>query len=150
LLEKYDYNIRFCPHPNVWCQIEDFDEGDRVTLLKDDIDYQEEFRKNKLLITDCSSVFFDFGYLNKPIIYYQFDMEDFYEKQIYDKGYFNYERDGFGPVCSDKETLIKLLEEYLKKDCKIEDKYSKIIKKTFKYNDNNNCERVYDEIIKLK
>ena len=149
ILEKYDYNIRFCPHPNVWCQIEDFDEGDRVTLLKDDIDYQEEFRKNKLLITDCSSVFFDFGYLNKPIIYYQFDMEDFYEKQIYDKGYFNYERDGFGPVCSDKETLIKLLEEYLKKDCKIEDKYSKIIKKTFKYNDNNNCERVYDEIIKL-
>ena len=53
-----------------------------------------------------SSVAFDFAYLGKPVIYAQFDKEEFYEKHDYKAGYFNYERDGFGEVVYDLESTV--------------------------------------------
>ncbi|MEX6101942.1 CDP-glycerol glycerophosphotransferase family protein [Mammaliicoccus sciuri] len=33
------------------------------------------FKESKLMITDYSSVAFDFSFLEKPVIYYQFDRD---------------------------------------------------------------------------
>lgn len=49
------------------------------------------------MVTDYSSVAFDFAYMKKSLVYAQFDREAFFEGQTYDEGYFNYETDGFGP-----------------------------------------------------
>ena len=127
----------------------DFKEN-RLIEVKENIDYQGTFSESSLLITDYSSVAFDFAYLKKPIIYTQFDIDTFFEGQVYDKGYFEYERDGFGPVCYDYETTVKTIIEYIEKDCVIEDKYIKRINDFYAYNDKNNCKRVYEEILKLK
>ena len=40
--------------------------------------YQNLFLKSKILITDYSSTAFDMAYLNKKVIYFQFDEEDFF------------------------------------------------------------------------
>ena len=37
-------------------------------------DVQGLLKESALLITDLSSVFMDFAYMRKPMIYYQFDM----------------------------------------------------------------------------
>ena len=42
-----------------------------------------------MLITDYSSIFFDFGYLNKPVIYSHFDYNE-YRANHFRKGYFDY------------------------------------------------------------
>ena len=47
------------------------------------------------------------------------------------------------------ENFIKELISLIKKDCKLDKKYEKIIDKTFKFQDNKNSERVYEEIKKL-
>lgn len=147
---KKGYKIRFIPHPNMMQQIKDFEKNDVVEIVKKNVVYRDEFKANKLLVTDFSSVHFDFAYLNKPIIYTQFDVDTFYEGQIYQKGYFEYERDGFGPVCYDYETSVKEIVKAIRNDCKLTKKYEKRIDECFMYRDQNNCKRVYDEILKLK
>ena len=148
-LEKKGYKAEFCIHPCLEKQVNDFKEN-RLIEVKENIDYQGTFSESSLLITDYSSVAFDFAYLKKPIIYTQFDIDTFFEGQVYNKGYFEYERDGFGPVCYDYETTVKTIIEYIEKDCVIEDKYIKRINDFYAYNDKNNCKRVYEEILKLK
>ena len=112
--------------------------------------YSKEFKQNKLLITDFSSTFFDFAYLHKPIIYTQFDTEKFYESQIFDKGYFDYEKDGFGPICKTVDETVNAIIKIIDNDCVIDKKYEKRINTFYEYTDNKNCERIYNKIIELE
>ncbi len=149
-LKENDFKIRYVPHPNVLCQIKDFNfDDDVVTLVRNNVNYQKEFSENKLLITDFSSIFFDFAYLKKPIIYYQPDLEEFYSDQVYDKGYFDYEKMGFGPVIEDEDKLVDEIIKCIKNNCSMSKKYEKRIDDFFEYNDNKNCERVYNAIINI-
>ena len=50
-----------------------------ITFLSEKTDVQYQILKSKLLITDYSSVFFDFLFLDKPVIFYQFDYEKYYQ-----------------------------------------------------------------------
>ena len=93
----------------------------------------------------------DFSYLRKPVVYCQFDDVEFMSGgHVYIEGYFDYERDGFGEVCYDEESLIDTLIEYMKNGCKLKDKYRERIDNFFAFNDRNNCQRVYEEILKLE
>lgn len=148
-LKKNNYKIKFIPHANMVEYLNDFTFNELVDICKGTVFYSKEFKQNKLLVTDFSSTFFDFAYLHKPIIYSQFDPEDFYEGQIYDKGYFDYEKDGFGPVCSTLDDTVDKIIKLVEKDCLINKKYKERINNFFAFNDQNNCERIYNSIIKL-
>lgn len=149
VLDKYNYKLRFIPHPNVLVQLKDFTFNDYVEVEKGEIDYQKEFCQNKLLVTDFSSVFFDFAYLRKPVLYYQKDREEFYKGQIYDKGYFDYDKNGFGKVLMEYDALVNEIINVIKNDCVLDAVYEKRIEQFFQFNDEKNCERVYNEIKKL-
>ena len=150
-LKETGYKCKFCLHPTHCKQYVDFQGNDYVQINQGFVDYQKEFKEAKLLVTDYSSVFFDFAYLRKPVIYAQFDKEKFFNgEHVYDKGYFDYEKDGFGPVCYDYEKTLQTIIEYLNNDCKIKNQYLEKIDKFYAYNDDNNCKRVYEEILKLK
>ena len=149
VLKDKGYKIRFIPHPNVLCQLKDFNKNDFVEIEESGIDYQKEFCENKILVTDYSSVFFDFAYLKKPVIYYQPDREEFFKNQLYDEGYFDYEKMGFGPVHYDYDKFVDDLIRMVENDGIIDGKYEKRINNFFKFHDDKNCERVYNEIINL-
>lgn len=148
-LKDNGYKMKLGLHPLQLKQAIDFKGNEYVEVLKHEINYSKEFEENSLLITDYSSVAFDFAYLKKPVIYTQFDKDTFYEGQVYDKGYFEYEKDGFGPVCYDYETTVQTIINYIENDCTIEEKYLDRINKFYAYHDKNNCKRVYEEILKL-
>lgn len=103
-------------------------------------------RESSLLVTDYSSVFFDFSYMNKPIAYYHFDIDSFRSNQ-YSTGYFDYEKDGFGPCVYDEQVLVKFIKNSIKRDFKIGKVYEKRISDFFKLRDNKNCERIYQSIL---
>lgn len=149
VLKEKGYKIRFIPHPNVLPQLDDFTKNEYIEIEEGSVDYQKEFCENKLLVTDYSSVAFDFAFLKKPVVYFQNDIEEFYAGQIYEKGYFDFETMGFGPVIQDYDKLVETIIELVKDDCKLDKKYQKRIKNFFKFHDNKNCERVYNEIINL-
>lgn len=149
ILKKYDYKMQFCLHPSLAIQAKDFDGNDYVEVCRTNINYQYEFKTSKVLITDYSSVACDFAYLKKPVVYVECDKEEFYNNHIYKEGFFDEERDGFGPVCYDYETAVNNIIKLIENNCRLEEKYKKNIDKFFEYRDNNNCKRVYEEILKL-
>lgn len=82
--------------------------------IETEYDYTREFLEGAILLTDYSSVFFDFAILKKPILYAQFDQKEYFEKHM-QKGYFDFYEDGFGPVCttyeSMKNELLSMIQE---------------------------------------
>lgn len=146
VLKKHGYKGRFFLHTHHNVQLRDFADNDTIQIIRDGIDYQEEFQKNALLITDFSSVAFDFAYLKKPVIYAQFDIDTFFDGQVYSQGYFDYERDGLGPVCYDYETTLRTIIDYVEHDCQLEAEYDKRSSAFYRWFDNDNCKRVYEEI----
>lgn len=149
--KKYHYDIKLMLHPTMPREcIEYFNCSEAVEILDRSTRYRDVYAESKLIVTDYSSAVFDFAYLRKPVLYYQQDVDDFFSgKHTYDKGYFDYERDGFGEVEYTAEALIDRMIEYMENGCKLKDVYRDRIEKTFPYNDKNNCKRVYEEIIKL-
>lgn len=149
VLEKYNYKGKFCLHPAISVQIEDFKDNELIQLERKPVDYQEEFKKNSIMVTDYSSVFFDFAYLKKPIIYAHFDEKEFYQSHLYQEGYFSYERDGFGPVYYDYESTLNGIIETIENGCKMKEEYVNRVENFYFKFDTNNCKRVYEEILKL-
>ena len=111
------------------------------------VDYNAVFAKSALTVTDYSSVIFDFAYLRKYIIYAQFDKEQFFENQVYDEGYFSYEKDGFGPVCTDLESTVDALIKAVEQDCRVPKKYIDRVNTFFAFDDQKNSERIYQAIM---
>ncbi|GHU52162.1 hypothetical protein FACS1894132_01190 [Clostridia bacterium] len=143
LLTKNGYTIKFAVHPNMRTQIRDFELPKYVTIADKNTSYHELFQISKIAVTDYSSTAFDFAYLEKPVIYYQFD------KQPLEKGYFDYEHDGFGEVCFDLTELVKTIENYIKNDGIMLGKYKERVKSFFPYHDNKNSERAYKAIVEI-
>ena len=126
-------------------------ESESVVIAKfKEYDVQQLLIESKLLVTDFSSVFFDFGYMNKPVLYYQFD-RDSYVKKHYDftAGYFSYDDDGFGEVVFDQDRLVDAIIERINSNFSIEDCYQERINKFFPLRDSQNCERIFQEIMKM-
>ncbi len=144
------YEGIFVLHPMHEKNSKDFKENECFSIPKGFADYQKIFNESSLLISDYSSVVFDFCYMYKPIIYTQFDKDAFYENAVYSDGYFDYEKNGFGPVCYDYEKTVNTIIKYIDSDCKMENKYKKNIDKFYKFHDQKNCERVYNEIKNIK
>ena len=144
MAKNLGYKIIIKPHPKLYDILDLFDDNDYVEIDLDS-DYQDLFNSSSILITDYSSVAFDFAYIKKPVIYYQY-ANDYH----FNETFFDYEEMGFGKVISDEEQLINCISEYLNNDCVMEDKYVERVDKFFKFKDKNNCKRVYDALLKLK
>ena len=146
--ETKGYKLIFKPHPKTIKFIKLFNKDSRVTIDENfSMEYTNLFNQSKLLITDNSSVFYDFSYLKKPILYYHFKGDT--PKFINKESEFDFENDGFGEVITNHNELIKTIKEYIKTDCKIKEKYLNRINKFYMYHDKNNCKRNYDAIMDL-
>ena len=149
-IEEYGYNLQFYPHPNLQPYMDSFDHNPKVMFLPQNTSYREIYAQSDLLITDYSSAVFDFAFLRKPILYCQFDKEEFFSgEHVYTKGYFDYERDGFGEVTYNLEDTIACIVEYISSNCQLKDIYRERIDSFFAFNDQNNCQRVTEKILDL-
>jgi len=147
-MNKFNYTGIFCLHPCFSAQWIDFNQNEFFSVRKK-CNYQKFLLEGSLLITDYSSIFFDFGYLRKPVIYSHFDYDE-YRSNHYQEGYFDYEKDGFGPVCRDLNCTVNEIIYEIKNNCLLRAKYLQRIKKFFTFSDENNCQRIFREITKKK
>ena len=145
-MRKHGYRGLLGLHPIHSEQTVDFRENDVFEIPKGHLDYQELFVRGSIMLTDFSSTFFDFCYLRKPVVYAQFDRKQFYHGQVYDSGYFDYERDGFGPVCHDLESTVGALISLIENGGRLEPVYQERINNFYAYDDQNNCKRVMEAI----
>ncbi|WP_304103482.1 CDP-glycerol glycerophosphotransferase family protein [Methanobrevibacter ruminantium] len=136
------YEIVLKMHPNAVKFIDSFERNEFIKF--DTVSrYHDIICDSALMITDYSSVSYDFAYLKKPIIYYQYG--DDYHFDL-DSSYIDIKNSGFGDIVQDENDLIEKIIHYIDNDCIMEDKYKDNVDKFFKYIDKNNSKRVYDWI----
>lgn len=136
-------------HPVIRSQYQDFTENDVFHFAEANDKYASMVQDTVLLITDFSSIAFDYALCNVPIIYSQFDECSFYHTQNYEKGYFDYKCDGFGPVCRDYESTVEATISAIKRGCILNKVYQTRVEEFFPFRDGKNCERIYCELMKL-
>jgi len=144
LLEEHDLKLLFYPHIELQKELDKFHSPSERVILASwrDYDVQTLLMRCSLLITDYSSVFFDVGYMEKPVIYYQFDLEEF-RKFHYQEGYFSYEKHGFGPVVRTEEALVDAVKECAGNAFRLRKEYLDRLEAFYPVRDELNCERTY-------
>ena len=148
--ERLGYTVCFMPHPNVITMQELFTKDDRVKFFSFNDEYRDVYAQSDLILTDYSSAVFDFAYMRKPVVYAQFDAEQFFTgEHVYTRGYFDYERDGFGEVTQDLDATVDTLISYMESGCRLKDEYRKRIDAFFAYNDKENARRVTERLLHI-
>jgi hypothetical protein len=123
------YELCFVPHPLVVPAMEHFKfpEYIRVVLPGSKLGktYYEIYAETSLLVTDYSSVAMDMAYMGVPVVYYQFDRDEFYASQGYAQSYFSWENDGFGDVLQDLDAVVDCIASHIKNGCVRSEKYNR-------------------------
>ncbi|MBQ6268069.1 MAG: CDP-glycerol glycerophosphotransferase family protein [Clostridia bacterium] len=148
--ERAGVTILFYPHIELQRDPDLFSSPDPRVIIADfaHYDVQTLLKESALLITDYSSVHFDFGYMKKPVVYYQFDPEDFYSRH-YAPGYFDHRTMGFGEVTDDEAALVDLVIDAMENGFSAKEPYRQRCEAFFPLHDKNNCRRIYQEILRL-
>lgn len=151
LLEERDLNLVFYLHEYAQGYSHHFSSrSERVTIATTDrYNIQDLLKTSALLVTDYSSVCYDFGYMHRPVIYYQFDREEFERRQYAPGGFFSYEKNGFGEVALTQDEVLDFVSASAANEFVMEEKYAERVDDYFAYRDQHNCERVYDAICTL-
>lgn len=150
-LEENDLSLVFYLHSNLQRHSNLFQSpSSRIVIASDSkYDVQQLLQESSLLVTDYSSVYFDFAYMRKPVIYYQFDLEK-YRRGQYAEGYFSYEKDGFGPIAYHEDELIDNIVKLGNNQFQMTDTYAKRVTDFFSFSDAGNCERTFRAIKNMR
>ena len=151
IIEKNNITIKLVLHKNMKKFNINYNSlSNNITINhNEDVDIQDLLNKTDLLITDFSSISFDIAYRQRPIIYYQFDTDDYRKNQL-KEGYFSYNKNGFGDVLNSSSLVINKIMYYINNNFKVEDKYIKIMNLFFERKDKDNSKRIVEEIEKIK
>ena len=147
-LLQQNIRLKFAPHYEMTPYLYLFEgfKDSRIDIVNTaQVSVQTLLKESVLLITDVSSVQFDFAYMQKPIIYYQWDYDEITKTHL-GKGYFNFENDGFGPICKTLEALKDTLKSMSDTNWQMSADYAQRVDAFFKYRDTKNCERIYTAI----
>ena len=132
-IDKNNVTVYFYPHINMQKYLNEFIiNSPNIKLVDINTDIQMMLKKCELMITDYSSVAFDFAYMNKPVIYYQFDYDEYRSKQL-QEGYYDYQKDGFGPVCNSLDEVIDSINNKKNKNNFFENRTSDNCNKLYEY-----------------
>lgn len=150
LLEKWGKRAIFCVHRNMQAfEMMFTSTSSCIQVLRwRDADIPRLLLNAGVLITDFSSISMDFAYMKKPVLYFQFDKESFRKGHL-PAGYFDYERDGFGPVCQTEPELLAELEQIFANHCEMSEQYLRRVDTFYPLRDNKNCERTYKAVKRL-
>ena len=149
LLEERDYELVFYPHFEVHRFLSSFETKNSRVKIADfkNNDVQDLLINSDILITDYSSVFFDYAYMRKPMIFFQYDEEAF-RAGHYKEGYFNYRRDAFGVIAETEDEVVSNIEHILDNSLEPDEEYLEKMNTFFCFNDANNCKRNFEAIQK--
>ncbi|MCY1025909.1 CDP-glycerol glycerophosphotransferase family protein, partial [Mammaliicoccus sciuri] len=114
--------------------------------LSDANDINELFLMSDVLITDYSSVYFDYANLRRPILFFAYDKDE-YANDI--RGfYLPYESDLPGPVFETSEALIDYIKSMQYEDIPQSDTYKTFNHKYNHLDDGEATKRVSEKIIR--
>ena len=150
LLSDHDLKLNIALHPfmkkfeKYFTGMTDNEHGIRfLDFNQETIEYSIDH--NDMLLTDITSVSWDFLYLNKPIIFYMFDQQEYLEKR---GTYLNMDTDLYGYKADSIDHVYEYLEKIIKEKITYNVRYPKATD-YIDYFDQDNCKRLTKRVMNL-
>lgn len=136
------------------CKLHPFDKNSLDSDLVEDFykmasdsDIYPVLKYSDALITDYSSIYFDYLLLDKPILYYPIDLEEYQEKC---RGFYRpYDDLTAGVKAYNEDELVSAMNDVINGVDNYKEKRKLLRDKMFKYQDGKNCERVVEWVRSL-
>lgn len=147
ILEKYDLHMTFCFHPKFRDYMHCIDaDNPRIKMAGyDDVRINDLLMGCSMFITDYSSAAWDVYYMNKPVLFYQFDYEEYNKKQ---GSYINMERGIASDRVTDFGSFIRKFNEIAEGGFKGNVGDNRMISEHLPAHRGGHRKKIYDEIIK--
>lgn len=143
-LEEINGYFIIKPHPDMIFNLE---KQERILFLPRSFDVYPFLSQIDILITDYSSVYFDFLMTYKPIIFYPYDLDEYVKES---RGLLlNYEDFTPGPKAFTFKELLYWIGYFVKGNDEFLSKRKNIMNISFNYIDGNSSERIFDFISNL-
>ncbi len=143
VIEKNNFTIAYRQHINT-SYLPELTKTYLIDLSSDIIqDTQIVLRNTHLLITDYSGIWIDYLLLNRPVICFCYDLEDYINERglLYD-----YENIFPGEIIKTPEKLISKIEILIKNYTNLSPKHYWCKKLFHKFEDNHSCDRLLNTI----
>lgn len=137
------YKVKMYLHPTLAAQVDDFEGNDVVESVSSvqGMDYVTIMKQSDLMVTDYSSVQYDFAYMRKPVVYYHDPVLPYWRKPSFD-----YENLGLGEVCCSVDELVDTLCDYMERDCALRPKFAQRIESFYIQSDRQASKRLYEAV----
>lgn len=145
--DRYNMEIIFCLHPNMQIYSEYFKDAPVTIVHQGEVDVQVLIKESTMMLTDYSSVAFDFSFLHRPVLYYQFDRSRFLGKYA---SHIDLDRELPGPITDSLDEIFQQLYQYGDNDFSMRDQDIHKADRFIAHRDTNSCDRIYQAVISLK
>lgn len=140
-----DYVVIFKPHYSISNKFTNTGLEDFLYLADAQSDINELYAVSDMLITDYSSVFFDYSILDRPMLFYMYDL-DHYRDNL--RGfYLDIENDLPGQVVKYEEQLLKIIVNKLHEFDSVKEKRREFIKKYHSSEQGDASKKIIDNLI---
>lgn len=143
LAEEHNFEVVVCLHTNMQRYSAHFEDAPVKVISQGEADVQSLMKESMMMITDYSSVGFDFSFLNRPVVYYQFDRNRFFGRR---GSHLDIENDLPGDIVYTHDDLINLVEYYAERNFGIKEENKLKADMFLTYKDQNSAERVFQAI----
>lgn len=111
-------------------------------------DIAELYLISDLLITDYSSVFFDYAHLNRPMVFFTYDLEKY--ASVLRGFYFDFEAVVPGPLLKESDQVIDYIENIEIRSKQYEGKYTAFQERFCSLDDGKVSQRVVNALFPAK
>ena len=139
---EHDATVLLKLHPETDVDLND--EFDRVVELPPELDIHPAMRYADVLVTDYSSVYFDFLLLDRPVVFFPFDLERYLSEDR--ELYFDYDETTPGPTAATFEELLDHLDDAVGDDDAYAADRERVREAFFDHTDGRSAERVVEAI----
>lgn len=148
VLNEYNTDLIFCLHPKFKDYLHRLKSGSNRIKVFDfnDCKVNEMLMKCSAFITDYSSASWDVYYMQKPVIFYQYDYEKYLEKQ---GSYLNLEKGVFGTRVTEFNEFLEALKNCIADGFKDSPQSEVNIDKYLPLRDGKHRKRIYSAIMKI-
>jgi CDP-glycerol glycerophosphotransferase len=141
LAEQHDLDVVFCLHPNMQAFTPMFSGAPARVISQGEVDVQRLLKQSALLVTDYSSVGFDFSFLHKPVLYYQFDQQRFLGRE---GSHLDLDAELPGPILYSADEVLTELERAAADGFVMPSAYVRRADRFLTYRDRRSSERIFE------
>lgn len=137
LVREHDLEIVFCLHPNMQQFTPHFERPGITVVSQGETNVQYLMKSSQVMVTDYSSVGFDFSFLGRPVAYYQFDADRFADPHV------SAHEELPGPIISIEDELLAWVSDTIRAKGAVPARYRERARRFLTYEDRSSSERVF-------